>query len=216
MLKTFAETFRMICGAYPVYARSPSPSQRPAPTTIASRSPFPLSLCSCSTSLTRCKYKRPQGAARPRGNGDISDARFMLYINPTLMVFSFFFNSSILQTGPNKFVENEKQNQDNTGRFGMKNLPKRLELFCRNVFAETSCSILKERSWHILFASQRWPVTKGLTVEPEGCTKKCFKKQVFVGRSPTLIPYSVYKFSYHFLIVKTSAIINVKYLISIR
>ena len=45
-LKTFAETFRMICGAYPVYARSPSPSQRPAPTTIASRSPFPLGLCS--------------------------------------------------------------------------------------------------------------------------------------------------------------------------
>ena len=33
-LKRFAKTFRMICGAYPVYARSPSPSQRPAPTTI--------------------------------------------------------------------------------------------------------------------------------------------------------------------------------------
>ena len=29
-LKTFAETFRMISGAYPVYARSPSPSQRPS------------------------------------------------------------------------------------------------------------------------------------------------------------------------------------------
>ena len=27
--KTIAETFRMICGAYPVYVRSPSPSQRP-------------------------------------------------------------------------------------------------------------------------------------------------------------------------------------------
>ena len=35
----------------------------------------------------------------------------------------------ILQTGPNQFVENQKQNQDNTGRFGMKNLPKRLEFF---------------------------------------------------------------------------------------
>ena len=52
-LKTFAETFRMICGAYPVYARSLSPSQRPAPTTIASGSPFPLGLCSCSTSLSK-------------------------------------------------------------------------------------------------------------------------------------------------------------------
>ena len=51
--KTIAETFRMICGAYPVYARSPSPSQRPAPTTIAWRSPFPLGLCSCSTSLSK-------------------------------------------------------------------------------------------------------------------------------------------------------------------
>ena len=47
------ETFRMICGAYPVYARSPSPSQRPAPTTIASRSLFPLGLCSCSTLLSK-------------------------------------------------------------------------------------------------------------------------------------------------------------------
>ena len=61
----------------------------------------------------------------------------MLCIIPTLMVLSFFFNSrvlqtGILQTGPNQFVENQKQNQDNTGRFGMKNLPKRLEcvLFC--------------------------------------------------------------------------------------
>ena len=45
-----------------------------------------------------------------------------------------FFNSrtlqtGILQTGPNQFVENQKQNQDNTRRFGMKNLPKRLEFF---------------------------------------------------------------------------------------
>ena len=53
----------------------------------------------------------------------------MLCIIPTLMVLSFFFNSRILQTGPNQFVENQKQNQDNTGRFGMKNLPKRLEFF---------------------------------------------------------------------------------------
>ena len=62
----------------------------------------------------------------------------MLCIIPTLMVLSFFFNSRILQTGilqngPNQFIENQKQNQDNTGRFGMKNLPKRLEFFCRNV-----------------------------------------------------------------------------------
>ena len=62
----------------------------------------------------------------------------MLSILPTLMVLSFFFNSRILQprilqTGPNQFVENQKQNQDNTGRFGMKNLPKRL-----NFLGETS------------------------------------------------------------------------------
>ena len=66
----------------------------------------------------------------------------MLCIIPILMVLSFFFNSrilqtGILQTGPNQFVENQKQNQDNTGRFGMQNLPKRLEFF----FAETSCSL---------------------------------------------------------------------------
>ena len=50
--------------------------------------------------------------------------------NPTLKVLSFFFNSRILQTGilqtrPNQFVENQKRNHDNTGRFGKKNLPKR-------------------------------------------------------------------------------------------
>ena len=81
--------------------------------------------------------KVPRGT---RGNGDISisEARFMLCIIPTLMVLSFFFNSrilqtGILQTGSNQFVENQKQNQDNTGRFGI----------IRNVssfFAETSCS----------------------------------------------------------------------------
>ena len=59
----------------------------------------------------------------------------MLCIIPTLMVLLFFFNSRIIQTGilqagpPNQFVENQIQNQDNTGRFGMKNVPKRLE-FC--------------------------------------------------------------------------------------
>ena len=105
-LKTFAETFLMICGAYPVYARSPSPSQRPAPSTIASRSPFPLG--------------------------------FSLSIIPKLMVLSFFFNSrilqtGILQTGPNQFVENQKQIQDNKGLFGRKNLPERLEFFCRSL-----------------------------------------------------------------------------------
>ena len=67
----------------------------------------------------------------------------MLCIIPILMVLSFPFNfffisrslqTGILQTGPNQFVENQKQNQDNTRRFGRKNLPKRLEVF----FAETS------------------------------------------------------------------------------
>ena len=99
-LKTSAKTFRMQYGAYPVYARSPSPSQRPAFTTIASRSPFPLGLCSCSTSLARWEYKRPpKGPRGTRGTGDISEARFMLCIIPTLLVLSFFFNSRILQTG---------------------------------------------------------------------------------------------------------------------
>ena len=63
----------------------------------------------------------------------------MFCIIPTLMVSSFFFNSrilqsGILQTGPNQSVENQKQNQDNTGRFGMKNLPNCLKIF----FTETS------------------------------------------------------------------------------
>ena len=69
-LKTFAETFRMICGAYPVYARSPSPSQRPAPTTIASRSPFPPGLCSCSTSLSKMGIY-----AAPMGRGALDEMR---------------------------------------------------------------------------------------------------------------------------------------------
>ena len=46
------------CGAYAVYARSPSPSQRPAPTTIASRG--------------------------TRGNGDISEARSIVFITSQL------------------------------------------------------------------------------------------------------------------------------------
>ena len=62
-LEIFAEPFRMICGAYPVCARSPSPWQRPAPTTIASRSPFPLCLCSCSTSLSKMGTKAAHRAA---------------------------------------------------------------------------------------------------------------------------------------------------------
>ena len=40
------------------------------------------------------------------------------------------------------FTATQNQKQDNAGRFGMKNLPKRLEFFCRNVFAGTSCSRL--------------------------------------------------------------------------
>ena len=66
----------------------------------------------------------------------------MLCAIPTLIVLSFLFNSrilqtGILQTGPNQFLENQKQNEDYTGRFGLKNLPKRLEFS----FAETSCSL---------------------------------------------------------------------------
>ena len=89
--------------------------------------------------LARWEYKRGT-----RENGDIYETRFMLSIIPTLMVLSFFFNSRILQpgiqqTGPNQFVENQKQNHDNTGRFSMKN--------CRNVsklfFAKTSCSHIR-------------------------------------------------------------------------
>ena len=147
-LKTFAETFRMICGVYPVYARSPSPSQRPAPTTIASRSPFPLGLCSCSTTLSKMGIY-----AAPRGRGALEEMRtyprhafcfasFLHYWSYRFssipefykLVYNLGFCFGFLQTGPNQFVENQKQIQNNTGRFGMKNLPKRLKLF----FAETS------------------------------------------------------------------------------
>ena len=73
----------------------------------------------------------------------------MLSIIPTLMVLSFFYKipkflqTGIPQTGPNQFVENQKQNQENTGRFGLKNSPKRLEIvflpkrLCRNVLFPT-------------------------------------------------------------------------------
>ena len=42
---------------------------------------------------------------------DIPEARFMVYINPSLLDLLFFLNSRILQTGilqtsPNQFVEN--------------------------------------------------------------------------------------------------------------
>ena len=71
----------------------------------------------------------------------------MLCIIPTITVLSFFFQffllsrvlqTGIQQTGPNQFVENQKQNQDNMRRIGMKSLPERLKVFllkrlCRNV-----------------------------------------------------------------------------------
>ena len=58
----------------------------------------------------------PKGPRGTRRIGDISEARFMLCIIPTLMVLSFFLNSRILQTvilqtGPNQFVENQKKNK---------------------------------------------------------------------------------------------------------
>ena len=93
----------------------------------------------------------------------------MLCIIPTLMVVQFFFNSRNLQTGiqqmgPNQFVENQK-NQEITGRFGMKNLPKRLEIF----FAETT---LPKRpvpisTVHFLMVKLR---TLKMTVKPSSIT----------------------------------------------
>ena len=84
-----------------------------------------------------------KGPRDTRGNGDIFEALFMLCIIPTLMILSFFFNSRILQTGLVQFVENQKQNQDNTGRSAWKIGRNVSSFFCRNVFAEMSCS----RSW---------------------------------------------------------------------
>ena len=91
----------------------------------------------------------PKGPRGPRGIGDIPEARFMLSIILTLMVLSFFFNSRILQTGilqsgPNQFVENKKQNQDNTGPRYYGTI--RHEKFAERslvVFAETSCSLFQ-------------------------------------------------------------------------
>ena len=58
------------------------------------------------------------------------------------MVFIYrILQTGILQAGPNQFVENQKQNQDNTGRFGIKKIAETSRIFfCQNVFAETSCS----------------------------------------------------------------------------
>ena len=54
--------------------------------------------------------KCPRGT---RGNGNISEARFILCIIPTLLVLLFFnsriLQTGILQTGPNQFVENQKR-----------------------------------------------------------------------------------------------------------
>ena len=66
--KKYVNSRKYQCGAYAVYARSPSPSQRPAPTTIASRSSFPLGLCSCSTSLSKMGIK-----AAPRGRRAVEE-----------------------------------------------------------------------------------------------------------------------------------------------
>ena len=129
----------MICGAYAVYARSPSPSQRPAPTTIASRSPFPLGLCSSSTSLSKMGIKaaaRGRGALEEMGTYPRHVLCFASFLHLRSYRFSRILQTGILQIGPNQFVENQKQNQYITGRFSMKNLPKRHEIF----FAETSCS----------------------------------------------------------------------------
>ena len=73
------------------------------------------------------------------------------FFNSEVFFNSRILQSGILQTGPNQFVENKKnkiiRDQDNTGRFGIKKLPKRLEFFlCRNVFAETSSSRLNQGS----------------------------------------------------------------------
>ena len=93
----------------------------------------------------------------------------MLCIIPTLMVLLFFFSSRIpqtgnLQTGHYQFVENQKQNQDNTGCFGIKNLPKRLEY----LFAETSCfsTIPLAYSSLLIFFSKRSACNFGPSGEP--------------------------------------------------
>ena len=78
------------------------------------------------------------------------------------MVLSFFFNSRILQTGilqpgPNQFVENQKQNKDNTGDVPAWKICWNVSsLFCRNVFAETSCSRWKLRELKNILPRKRF------------------------------------------------------------
>ena len=103
----------------------------------------------------------PEGPRGTRGNGDISEARFMLSIIPTLIVLSFFFNSwilqtGILQTGPNQFVENQKQNLENTG-------PRSYRTFRHEKFAETSrVFLLPKRLWRNVLFPFRYKVTQSL------------------------------------------------------
>ena len=100
----------------------------------------------------------------------------MICIIPTLMVLAFFFNSrilqtGILQTGPNQIVENQNQNQDNTRRFGMKNLPKRLELF----LAETSLPYGAGTFRHQPFGRQKFLPISATIMSP-----KCPVKHVHI------------------------------------
>ena len=78
------------------------------------------------------------------------------YING-LIVFLQFQKStnSILQTGPNQFVENQKQNQDSTGRFGMKNLPKRLLFFTKTYFPKRPVPVENFRTFVIHSRNQK-------------------------------------------------------------
>ena len=133
-LKTFAETFRMLCGVSSVCTLALTVAK-----TSSHYDRFAISVPAWSLLLFELvlqdgNISGPRGPQGTRGNGDISEARFMLCIVPTVMV-SFFFNSRILQTGPKQFVENQKQNQDKTrhGKFAETSrvfLPNRL---CRNV-----------------------------------------------------------------------------------
>ena len=106
----------------------------------------------------------------------------MLSIIPTLMVLSFFFNSrilhtGILQTGPNQFVENQKQNQDNTGRFGMKNLPYEKNVFflpkrlCRNVLFPSIYHV-KECKTHLHFGMIHFAIFNNFAFFVDHCIRK--------------------------------------------
>ena len=60
--------------------------------------------------LIRWEHKQPQGAGGTKRNRDVSEARLVLCIIPTLLVLLFSLNSKILQTGIlqtglNQFVE---------------------------------------------------------------------------------------------------------------